>query len=767
MRPLTPFASYLDNEGLPLVGRLRFCNSDGSPANVFESDGVTSLGSSVFTDSSGRPVPQPFLEDHDYLIYFDKYVGINTMTEDTEEDSWSEQGSAIDRYNTVGVHLEEQCYRTVDTIAALRTTHALASDEMVMLLGYNQKYDKEPIFYRWDQYNIDLSNGGSVVKVTDVSMGRWVFVECPHSLDVRHFGAFPNQGMTSDPTQRYRVQMAAAYAHSNWCGLFFPADAEEGYYDVSGLTLYDVDCDENARVFAIEGSTTIINGVKRIYCDYAEDFDGTIRLIDDVVRTSWVGDSRTVSLEPSARLVVDMPLYGIPQQWSNIKVDMDEYIGANATFDKCDLSSCGKITGNITLKNMAVKGDWFVEGYDWVNLSMVNCTILPCNFDDKSVYVTLKNKANQKDYGDLGGATLTGVNLLDGCFLENAVLAGCTVKGSSEFHNVSGSVKLDTAGTGDMAWMDSFITLTNVSNATVASFLLMRGSVSGSYVVLVTGDLRVEDAVVSVALSPSGNIVAYRSTINANITHTSNSSTVREHLIGNTLNAMLNIYPVQTGSKFVARWIGNYGTVNGAYTPGPIYLDRTKIDSDDAEHDYVYRDNGGTFLPDITECKAVTLTVKTVPNATDSRTESVVRNAGTLTLIKPTRTSQDYDYVSAGAYNYGGNYFDTVNFFRVGTSAFRVHADIAMIARKAVYSQQLMPVKQVLGTEFVSGHTFRLKTPLNGEWTGSHKSLSSFPSMYSTMMLWNFEAVEALPSELPEDETFSVEIRYEALDRHL
>lgn len=762
MRPLTPFASYLDNDGLPLVGRLRFCNSDGSPANVFESDGVTSLGSSVFTDSSGRPVPQPFLEDHDYLIYFDKYVGINTMTEDTEEDSWSEQGSAIDRYNTVGVHLEEQCYRTVDTIAALRTTHALASDEMVMLLGYNQKYDKEPIFYRWDQYNIDLSNGGSIVKVTDVSMGRWVFVECPHSLDVRHFGAFPNQGMTSDPTQRYRVQMAAAYAHSNWCGLFFPADAEDGYYDISGLALYDVDCDENARVFAIEGSTTIINGVKRVYCDYAEDFDGTIRLIDDVVRTSWVGDSRTVSLEPSARLVVDMPLYGIPQQWSNIKVDMDEYIGANATFDNCDLSSCGKITGNITLKNMAVKGDWFVEGYDWVKLSMVNCTILPCNFDDKSVYVTLKNKENQKDYGDLGGATLTGVNLLDGCFLENAVLAGCTVKGSSEFHNVSGSVKLDTAGTGDMAWMDSFITLTNVSNATVASFLLMRGSVSGGTAVIMDGNLRLEDSVVSTVFSVVGDIVAYRNTIEATISHTPTSGNVREQFVGNTFNAQLNINPFLANSKFVARWMGNYGTV-----ANPINLNRLNIDPDDAEHDYVYRDNGGTFLPDITECKAVTLTVKTVPNATDSRTESVVRNAGTLTLIKPTRSSPDYDHVGAGAYNYGGNYFDTADFFRVGTTPFRVHADIAMIARQNLYSQTVTPVKQVLGAEFVSGNTFRLKTPLNGEWTGSNKSLSSFPSMYSTVMLWNFEAVEAQPSELPADETFSVEIRYEALERHL
>ena len=73
MRPLTPFASYLDNAAEPLVGRVRFCNTDASPAEVFASDGVTSLGSAVFTDDSGRLSQQPFLEDHDYLLFFDKY----------------------------------------------------------------------------------------------------------------------------------------------------------------------------------------------------------------------------------------------------------------------------------------------------------------------------------------------------------------------------------------------------------------------------------------------------------------------------------------------------------------------------------------------------------------------------------------------------------------------------------------------------------------------------------------------------------------------
>jgi hypothetical protein len=156
-----------------------------------------------------------------------------------------------------------------------------------------------------------------------------------------------------------------------------------------------------------------------------------------------------------------------------------------------------------------------------------------------------------------------------------------------------------------------------------------------------------------------------------------------------------------------------------------------------------------------------------VVNAADSRTESIVRRDETLTLICPVTVGSDNGYTNAGVYNYGGNYFDTVKFFRVGTSAFRVNADITMLARKAPYSQMVTPVKQVLGAEFVSGHSFRLKTPLNGEWTGSNKALSSFPSMYSTVMLQGFESMEASQSSLPEDITFDAEIRYEALDRHL
>ena len=116
MRQFTPFASYHDNTGRLLVGRVRFCDMLGRPAEVKAEDGETSLGSTIFTDSSGRLVQQPFLDDHDYLVYFDKYIGeSDTMSEDDDDESWEPQGSAIDRYNTLGVSLTAESKRTIGT----------------------------------------------------------------------------------------------------------------------------------------------------------------------------------------------------------------------------------------------------------------------------------------------------------------------------------------------------------------------------------------------------------------------------------------------------------------------------------------------------------------------------------------------------------------------------------------------------------------------------------------------------------------------------
>ena len=212
MRQLTAYASYLDNLGAPLVGRARFFNMDGSEAVVYSLDNATqayvSIGSSVFTNSSGQLVPQVFLDNHDYIVVFDKYIGAGTMAEDDNPESWAEQGSAVDKYNTLGVVLDGDSVRSINTVADLKATQAIdmAGGEVVMLLGYNVQGDKPAIFYRWNASSTKVDNGGSVIKVNDVSVGRWELTECPEYLDVRHFGAFPLEASVVNPIQRYAIQ---------------------------------------------------------------------------------------------------------------------------------------------------------------------------------------------------------------------------------------------------------------------------------------------------------------------------------------------------------------------------------------------------------------------------------------------------------------------------------------------------------------------------------------------------------------------------------
>lgn len=411
MRPLIPFGSYLDNAGHPLVGRVRFCNLDASPAEVFAEDGTTSLGSSVFTDSSGRPVQQPFLEDHDYLLFFDKYVGHATMTEDDDTDSWEEQGSAIDRYDVFGVSVECGTVVSVANMEALEHTAPESVTPfgglyMVDLLGYDTAGDKPVIRYVWDPENTDSDDGGSVIAVDGVETGRWVIMDRPEYVDSRHFGAFPSSTAQSFATQRYNLQRATLWAHGEGLGLYLHADDTHAYYDISGINIYDLKCAPGATVFTITGSTSNIIGLESVTVHSGEDLEGTTVLTDSVVRTSWAGTSSHTRLSPTERLVIDSQFYGIPgfRSWEGVAVDIfdnsngdlhftrctvnvDVALDPEKTtyFDDCSLVSAGNIDGHVHFDNCYIPANIFVDDFDASNITVTGCTVAPANEWDNVV----------------------------------------------------------------------------------------------------------------------------------------------------------------------------------------------------------------------------------------------------------------------------------------------------------------------------------------------------------------------------------------------
>ena len=483
MRQLTAYASYLDNIGAPLVGRARFYSLDGSAAEVFGLDNslqhFVSLGNSVFTDSSGHLEPQVFLDDHDYLVVFDKYVGNARMTEDVEEESWEEQGSAVDKYDVFGITLEGDAIRSIKTIDELSALEPVADGEIVQLLGYNTAGDKEPIFYTWRRTSTKQDNRGSVIQLNDGRVGRWEFVSCPLSLDVRHFGAFPMSGFEANPTQRYAIQRAMSYASANHCGIYFPSTTSAVYYDISNLTLRNVDSNPAARVFAATGTQrTVIRDVIAVYCD-TDRIDGVangiIRIKSDEVRTSWAKDSGYAYCEPYVRLIMDAPILSSARNFENIEVDIETYT-MGCKFTNCTINSIGKIDDEVALEHCDIMTSWFTDEYDWRDLGMINCRVLLRNCKDANLYVLLKNKVHEPNYGDLGEQTLSNATLLANCIAENATFSNVTLTGNTELHNVSGDVNITGAAYG-LNFVDCWLTITNMSNVVMDSVQWRRGSV--------------------------------------------------------------------------------------------------------------------------------------------------------------------------------------------------------------------------------------------------------------------------------------------------
>lgn len=669
MRPFTPFASYHDNTGRLLVGRVRFCDIDDHPAEVFDEDGVTTLGSAVFTDSSGRLVQQPFLADHDYIVHFDKYIGgSDTMAEDDDEESWAEQGSAIDRYNTLGVSLTADSMRTVGTIDDLRTTAALSEDEILVLMGYNEAGDKDPICYKWVASSVTPDDGGSVIAVTGTQLGRWILVECPRVLDVRHFGAFPMYSVMENTQQRYRIQAAGNYAHSNGCGLYFHANGVAAFYDISGLHLYDVGSHPDAMVFCVSGvSGTTVEGIEKVYCTEGTSCEGVITLVDDIVYSSWEGDSTKVGLAPTRKLVVDSTIRKAYPTFENIEVEILVY--NQLSLDHCTISSNGVITGPIYIRNGEIKTSWFAQGYDFAtDLRSEGNSIRLDNCDTAQNYVILKNIQEENDYGDLNNRTVTGLHLLDGAVVRNAFFDNVVLDGDSGLIGVSGTCLL-SGSLKSHRWQDCELTLTNSGSGTLAisSLTLDRGklTVDGT-TPIVQNDLAVYDAEVKVGLYVRGALTLERCKLYKGISHQCISSgVITERVVGCSFmqgaggdEGRINISSSVNDTLVNAVWTDNFSAVEN-----PILIDRTNIVADDTQHSYVYENNAGLFLP-----KKFTKTFDNVTVTTFDPLSILPLNPAANTVIKYEAYNNDPLMLVMFNPSSRGVAWNSVKLFAVGSS---------------------------------------------------------------------------------------------------
>lgn len=488
MRQLTAYASYLDNLGAPLVGRARFYNLDGSPAVVYGLDNAhqnyVQLGHIVYTNSSGQLVPQVFLADHDYIIVFDKYIGCGTMSEDDDPESWQELGSAVDRYNTIGIELDGSAVRSFSTVDALRAAIPVESadgdNEIVELLGYNEPGDKPSIQYQWDPNSSEPDNGGSVLGTGAV--GRWKLVECPEFLDVRHFGAFPDQTSEGNADQRNRVQLAGAYAHFNSCGIHFYGDALAVYYDISGLELFKTTSDDLAKVYAVSGTESTIREVVNINCG-ADQFtpllsQGKITLYGDMLRASFA-PNYNIQFNPTRKIIIDANVDTSNLEIWNALVEVTvDKTTSHWVFNNCQFESDHRIGNDVTFNGPTeLKQRYFsFTDMDYDTITVNNSVLL--DIDDwwyVNDWCKLVKQQSRRDF-DIKGRTLDSncdLSFNDGStlILRNAVFNGFSFGNMNvSLHSCNGSISFSHSKTLRLFDCSGGIVLSSISqNATVWS----------------------------------------------------------------------------------------------------------------------------------------------------------------------------------------------------------------------------------------------------------------------------------------------------------
>lgn len=776
MRQLTAYASYLDNIGAPLVGRARFYNLDGEPSVVYAMDNATNQfipnGTSVFTNSSGQLEPQVFLDDHDYLIVFDKYIGHGTMSEDDEQESWEEQGSAVDRYNTIGIELLDQSVRSVRTIAELRDTHPIVIDEVILLLGYNSPGDKPPVYYRWDDSATDADNGGSVIKRGHQERGRWVFVDCPRYLDVRHFGAFPISASVEDATQRYAIQRAGAYAHANNCGLYLGATETAVYYDISGLTLFDVDC-HGAELFAVDGTSSVISDVKEVHIGGSTS--GSVAISSKKLYASWAEGYPNVTFSPGEEMVLDATVS--QTAFSNVRVEVLVNTSGK-TFTNCELISDGKLGAN-TFRSCKLTGSMFISTGHITPDVDDSVSIDVDDFVDTGLFLRMWDQQSytvldmHEKYVSRSWVTK------DNVYWKNAVFNDTTYSPvtTTTFDNCKGSIELDIVGSPvvssfgsqlNIVWTDGALpaldlhdTQFNLQGHNATAFSLAcdncRIGHAESLGISMGNNVHLEDTVVECNITCGGSFYADSCVFSGTVLiQTSTLPLISLSLTDNMFKGTVTLNSLVSNTVVNGIIKNNHSTAQNA-----IVLHRDNIDPVDAHHAYVYTGNTGTFLPDVTKPIVVNVTVKT-----DHNTNSLVPGSAKAKTVGNYELVRILEGGFAGVFNglSGSLPFAAANFFRIGTDPFRVK--MVIDAENALYNNNI-PVSQMLKATFAQGYAWNIGCWITGEWEPydqyGHLSYGNFPSAYQTVTLG---ALPVESGDLPADVTLPMTIHFENVDRH-
>lgn len=750
MREFDQSQSWLDNSGKPLIGRLTFYKLHTSEkATIYNVNG-TAIANPQFTNTIGQTVNQVFLDnDIDYTVSYEKYIGNGIMVDDEEPTNWEFQYSNDCTAIKVILEIDTDALQSVNVISDLRnldpnTVATRGTGKYIELLGYNETLDKPIVYYKWNPTSIAADNGGSIIKVNDISTGRWELVNLfdNNGVDVRHFGVFGAASRSAATDNMSNMIYAASqYAQSIGKCLYFPNLSSLGmtWYKVNNLTLYKSIFEKDTRMFGNVGTNTTItvvgdNANLFVYSD--SEYAAHFTINGEIVRTSYAQKSYNLinqTFNPSYKLIIDSPLNNDNSySFSDIIVDVlvdTEWV----TFTDCVINSIKHIggscsfAGNIRLtESMIVDGNTIPQSLDIDNNVILDINDWPTtakwmmlkfkqnpdviDFDGRDVPNTYKlewknNKVIKYKNGwfqsfDAYGKEVTFENC-EGSFLIHRTDSAfiMTLKNSEmELFAASGA---NTLFNEIYLYNSTFNNTHTISvnkiyaeNSTIDTGTITCNAEKGVVckncilkVVMTTKSISLTDCDVRENITDILNPYIVGCTIHKNIAQAVTSGTTINFTIMNNIFVDSGKHSLSTtvaNSVVAGKWIGNSNTTNAHF----ISLTRTNFKPHETDHTYVYENNTGKNT-------LQKLSAKWNDNLTAlgrNYTRPVAAKSFGLDVEDRAGANVKYwDYSYWGLYNDPSYYLTSFNMFTVGTSSVKI-------------------ILKACGPDFINGHYYHTFT---------------------------------------------------------
>jgi hypothetical protein len=606
------------NDGRPLIGKLEFCDPVTTELKTIYDVDDNELENPIYTNA--LPSHQIML-DGDYTVRYYEYIGPGQMEGDMAEEHWRLYKTELIKQNIIaGENDTTGIYATVTTIEQLKEMDTPTDGSVVGVVGYYTAEDCPIRYYVWHDTGNYVDDGGIVIKSNNSSQGAWVMKIPGGYIDVRWYGDIPSNMVAGTGSNLGQRTKAATAANKYRKDLYFPSYGKGnsiGYYLFDGSNTVSVDKDiiiDNGVRFTVKHGTTgtQVTCHELKGCDtwlFISELNQTIggyNITADVVYTDWYYTDKASATGAREKYVVNSA--HAPLHFSNSYVEIPNEIAQTLYFDNCHIDAFKKLSGTISMSNMVVKTDWFVDNYDWTKLSLYNCQIELENCKDADTYVTLKTKQNDNNYGDLGEQTIHNKTLLSGCIAENATFTNVTLQGSAELHNITGDITLSNGN--NQNWIDCWLTING--NPTITSLQARRGEIKGSGTMRLTSFSSIDDINLLMPINAMGAITTIQNSdiksavtcnamsltnnaIAATIDQSDFNGVIQVACVGNMFysGAQHYIHANTANSVVKGIWAKNGSAYDDKHW---IKIDRTNLKYQDNDHQYTYTDNSEPYL---------------------------------------------------------------------------------------------------------------------------------------------------------------------------